>query len=112
MACLPRFLEARLRLRVNRAKSAVARPWERTFLGYTFTRHAEAWLTIATGSVHRLKSKLRALWRRGRGRSLRRVIAELTPILRGWTGYFRLSDVKGIFEALDGWVRRRLRAIL
>jgi RNA-directed DNA polymerase len=112
LASLTRFLEQRLRLRVNRAKSAVARPWERTFLGYTFTRHVEARLSVAVSSVQRLKAKLRALWRRGRGRSLRPVITELTPILRGWTGYFRLSDVKGIFEVLDGWIRRRLRVLL
>jgi hypothetical protein len=112
MASLTRFLEGRLRLQVNRAKSAVARPWERTFLGYSFTRHAPARLKVADSSVQRLKAKLRTLWRQGRGRSLRPFIAELTPILRGWTGYFRLSEVKGMFEALDGWVRRRLRVML
>jgi RNA-directed DNA polymerase len=67
---------------------------------------------LTPGDLWLLKAKLRALWRRGRGRSLRPFIAELTPILRGWTGCFRLSEVKGIFEALDGWVRRRLRVIL
>jgi len=112
MASLTRFLEERLRLRVNRAKSAVARPWERTFLGYSFTRHTEARLKVAASSVQRLKAKLRVLWRQGRGRSLRPFIAELTPVLRGWTGYFRLSEVKGVFEAVDGWVRRRLRVML
>ena len=112
LASVTRFLEGRLRLRVNRAKSAVARPWERTFLGYGFTAHIETRLTVPRESIARLKGKLRVLWRRGRGRPIRRVIAELTPIIRGWVAYFRHSDVRGVFEALDGWLRRRLRLIL
>jgi RNA-directed DNA polymerase len=113
MKSISRFLERRLRLRVNAEKSAVARPWERKFLGYSLTWHREARLRIAASSVQRLKAKLREIFRRGRGRNLGKLIeAELTPLLRGWMNYFRLAEVKGIFEELDGWIRRKLRCLI
>jgi len=112
MASLVRFLGKRLRLSINRDKSAVARPWQRKFLGYSFTTHKEARLTVAPESIKRLKAKLRPVFRWGRGRSLGRVIAVLTPIIRGWVAYFRLSEVKGLFAVLDGWLRRRLRCLV
>ena len=78
------FLERRLRLKVNAEKSAVARPWERKFLGYSFTWQREARLKVAPASVQRVKEKLREIFRRGRGRNLNRLIeGELTPLLRG-----------------------------
>jgi len=110
---LTTFLERRLRLKVNTEKSAVARPWARKFLGYSFTPQGEARLKVAPGSVQRLKEKLREIFRRGRGRNLKRLIEEeLTPLLRGWLNYFRLTEVKGIFEELDGWIRRKLRCLI
>jgi RNA-directed DNA polymerase len=110
---LTRFLERRLRLKVNAEKSAVARPWARKFLGYSFTSQREARLKVARESVQRLKGRLREIFRRGRGRNLRRVIEEaLTPLLRGWMNYFRLAEVKGIFEELDSWIRRKLRGLI
>jgi RNA-directed DNA polymerase len=110
---LTTFLDRRLRLKVNAAKSAVARPWEREFLGYSFTKHWEARLKVATTSVQRLKEKLREIFRRGRGRNLGKLIEEeLTPLLRGWLNYFRLAEVKGIFEELDSWIRRKLRNLI
>jgi len=112
LASLERFLAKRLRLKINRDKSAVARPWERKFLGYSVTVHRETKLKIAPASVQRFKKKLRPLLRRGRGRNLRGLLAELAPILRGWAASFRLSDVKATWESLDQWLRRRLRAIL
>lgn len=112
MASLERFLAKRLRLKINRDKSAVARPWERKFLGYSVTVHRESKLKIAPASVQRFKKKLRPLLRRGRGRNLRGLLAELAPILRGWAAYFRLSEVKVTLESLDQWLRRKLRAIL
>jgi len=105
-------LEEVLRLRVNIAKSAVARPWERKFLGYSFTAHRESRLRIASQSVQRLAQRVRALMRAGRGRSLIRTIETLNPLLRGWINYFQLTQSKGVLEALDGWVRRRLRCLL
>lgn len=112
MASLERFLAKRLRLEVNRQKSAVDRPWKRKFLGYATTTNKEPKLKPAPESVKRLKLKLKALFRRGRGWSLARTIRELNPILRGWAAYYRLSDVSGVFEELDAWIRRRLRLIL
>jgi RNA-directed DNA polymerase len=113
MASITEFLEKRLKLKVNREKSAVDRPWKRKFLGYSMTVDREPRLKPADESVERLKGKLKALFRQGRGRNLRRFIREdLNPVLRGWLNYFGLSQVKGVFEALDQWVRRRLRCIL
>lgn len=112
MASLERFLREVLRLKVNRDKSAVARPWERKFLGYTVTVHREPKLRVAPQSVKRLKGKLRPILRRGRGRNLAGVVEELGPIIRGWVAYFRMVGVKASFEELDAWVRRKLRVIL
>ena len=112
MASLERFLAKRLRLMVNRDKSAVARPWQRKFLGYSVTSNLKPKLKVAPESLKRLKGKLRPRWRRGRGGNLANTIAELNPILRGWVAYYRMVDVKGSFEALDAWIRRKLRAIL
>jgi RNA-directed DNA polymerase len=111
-ASLERFLEERLRLKANRDKSAVDRPWKRKFLGYTVTTNRKPKLKPDPKSVKRLKLKLKELLRRGRGWSLGRTIRELTPILRGWGHYFRLADVEGVFEELDEWIRRRLRVLL
>ena len=112
MASLERFLRERLRLQINREKSAVARPWKRKFLGYTVTWHRDPQLKVASQSLQRLKAKLRQILRRGRGRNLLGVIEELSPVIRGWVAYFRLAEVKGSFEDLDAWVRRKLRCIL
>src|SRR6266850_3203390 len=113
MKSISRFLERRLRLQVNVAKSAVARPWERKFLGYTMTWHREPRLKVADNSVRRLKMKLREILRRGRGRNIgRQIEEELTPLLRGWMNYFRLAEVKGILDELDGWIRRKLRSVI
>ncbi|MCK5651283.1 MAG: group II intron reverse transcriptase/maturase [Gemmatimonadetes bacterium] len=112
MASLERFLKKRLRLKVNRKKSAVGRPWKRKFLGYRTTMDRKPKLKPDPKSVKRLKTKLKALFRRGRGWSLAHTIRELNPVLRGWGNYYRLADVKGVFEELDKWVRRRLRLLL
>jgi RNA-directed DNA polymerase len=113
MQSLTSFLERRLRLRVNAEKSAVARPWERKFLGYSLTWHRQSRLKVAASSVQRLKEKLREIFRRGRGRNVGRLIeTELTPLLRGWMNYFRLAEVKGIFDELDSWIRRKLRCLI
>jgi group II intron reverse transcriptase/maturase len=106
------FLEEVLRLRVNAQKSAVARPWERKFLGYSVTVHREPRLRIAPESVRRLTARVRELMRQGRGRSLAHTIGTLNPLLRGWINYFQFTQGKGTLEELDGWMRRRLRCLL
>ena len=111
-ASVTEFLEKRLRLKVNPEKSTVARPWERKFLGYSMTWQKQPRLKVAEGSIERLKAKVRGIFREGRGRSLSRVIKELNTLLRGWMQYFRLAEVKGIFEELDGWIRRKLRCLI
>jgi RNA-directed DNA polymerase len=112
MASVTEFLEKRLRLKVNREKSAVARPWERKFLGYSMTWHKQPRLKVAGNSIERLKAKVRVIFKEGRGRSLSQVIKELNALLRGWMQYFRLAEVKGIFDELDGWIRRKLRCLI
>jgi RNA-directed DNA polymerase len=102
----------RLRLMVNREKRAVARPWDRAFLGYTLTWDRVPRVKIAMDSVRRLKVKLRQAFCRGRGRNIRSFIEELKPILLGWANCFRLSEVKIAFEELDSWIRCHLRKII
>jgi len=105
------YVEERLKLRVNVEKSAVARPWERKFLGYSVTRHQEVKLKVSTASVKRLKGKLKYIFRRARGCAVRSTIKLLRPIIRGWVNYFKSSEVKGLFEELDGWLRRKIRVL-
>jgi len=113
MASVTGFLERRLKLRVNAEKSAVDRPWNRKFLGYSMTWNCVARLKVAAATARRLKDALRQQFRRGRGRNLKRFIREdLNPKLRGWMQYFRLSEVKCLFEELGIWIRHHLRAIL
>jgi RNA-directed DNA polymerase len=112
MESITRYLEKRLRLKVNRDKSAVDRPWNRKFLGYTMTSHFRPKLKVSPQSVKRAKAHIKEIVRKGRGRSLPKVIGEITPFLRGWVAYFRLSQVKNVFEDLDQWIRRKLRLIL
>jgi len=107
-----RFLKKRLRLVVNREKSAVDRPWKRKFLGYTFTTHYQPKFKVAPESVKRFQGRLRELFRPGRGRSLRRLLAELRPVLVGWVSDYRKSEVRVTLEELDQWIRRKLRAIV
>jgi RNA-directed DNA polymerase len=106
------FLEDVLKLRVNMAKSAVGRPWERKFLGFSFIVQRDTRLRIAPESVRRLRARVRELLRSGRGRSLAHTIETLNPLLRGWINYFHPTQSKGILEQLDQWVRRRLRCLV
>lgn len=106
------FIERKLRLKINRDKSATGRPWERTLLGYSFTNHKEVKVKVSKKSIARLRDKVREKLRQGRGRNLSRFVKEdLNPLLRGWINYFKLSEVKGFTEELDGWIRRHLRKI-
>jgi RNA-directed DNA polymerase len=112
LSSLEKYVTEKLRLKINRSKSAIDRPWNRKFLGYSVTSNKPPRLKVATVSVTRLKGKLKDAFRRGKGKNLGKFVKELQPVLRGWINYFRLSEVKGIFEELDGWIRRRLRCVL
>jgi RNA-directed DNA polymerase len=110
MQSLTRFIEVRLKLQINTAKSAVARPWHRTFLGFTVKDEPAFRRCIADKAVARFKHRVRELTRRHRGVSLERMIADLNPLLRGWAGYFGFSQWREL-SSLDGWTRRRLRCV-
>lgn len=106
------FLQERLKLKVNQAKSAVAQPWRRKFLGYSVTWHSKPKLRIARQSLGKLTEKVRALLRGGQGRSVLSTLRTLNPVLRGWAAYFKLTETKRALEEMDGWLRRKLRCIL
>jgi RNA-directed DNA polymerase len=113
MGSVTGFIERKLKLKVNREKSAVAKPSQRTFLGYSFTYHKEVKIRVPKETVQRLRGKLKEIFRKARGRNIGRVIKEeLTPLLRGWINYFKLAETKLFAEELDSWVRRRLRLML
>lgn len=111
-ASLTRFLERRLKLRVNEAKSAVARPWQRKFLGFSFTASGEPRRRIAPQSLMRFKQRVRELTARSQGRSLSEVIERLAVYLRGWRGYFGFCETPSVLRSLDEWIRRRLRSLV
>ncbi|HET9596160.1 MAG TPA: group II intron reverse transcriptase/maturase [Anaeromyxobacteraceae bacterium] len=108
-----RRLYGRLRLRVNEAKSAVARPQDRKFLGYSFwyAKGGEVRRRVAPKSLEAMKERVRAITTRNGGRSLQTVIAELRSYLAGWKQYFRLAETPRILSDLDKWVRHRLRLV-
>ena len=112
MDAVTAYLEKKLKLRVNRDKSAVARPWDRKFLGYSVTWHQQVRLKIADSSLKRLKDKVREIVVGNASRKLAGAIEALNPVLRGWTSYFRLIEVKRVLENLDSWIRRKLRCLL
>jgi RNA-directed DNA polymerase len=109
---LTEFLDQQLKLKVSVSKSAVARPWQRKFLGYSLTAHRKPKLRIAAPSIQKLTAKVRALLRGARGRSLGTTIQTLNPVLRGWAAYFKLAETKRALEERDGWIRHKLRCIL
>lgn len=108
------FLAKKLKLRVNTEKSAVDRPWNRKFLGFTFhrTRQGRNRRTPAPQSVKRFKDKIRAITRRSGGRSIEQVVAQLNPYLKGWMAYFGYAEVNAPFQELNSWIRRRFRCML
>lgn len=112
MTSIKKFLKEHLKLKVNEEKSAVARPWDRKFLGYSMTVNKKTKLKVSPKAVERLKDKMKEKFRQGRGRNIAKFIAELKPVLIGWVNYFKLAETKLIFEELDGWIRRKLRCII
>jgi RNA-directed DNA polymerase len=106
------FIARRLKLKVNEQKSAVARPVERKFLGFSFTGAREPRRRIAPKALARFKQKVRELTVRTRGISIEQMTKELTRYLRGWKGYFGFSETPSVLERLDQWIRHRLRSVI
>jgi RNA-directed DNA polymerase len=111
MAAVTRFVEGRLKLKVNTAKSAVARPGQRQFLGFSLTAGKKAKRRIAPKARARFKQRVRELTCRTGGRSLEQMIEDLSRYLTGWQGYFGFCQTPSVLQALDQWIRRRLRAV-
>ena len=112
LASIQRFIEGKLRLKVNEEKSAVDRPWKRKFLGFSFTSTKEPRIRIAKASIQRMKGKVREITSRKIPYPMEYRIQKLNQYLTGWCGYFALADTKTPFEQLDKWIRRRLRMCL
>ena len=112
MAGIEKFLLKRLKLRVNKAKSAVDRPVKRKFLGFSFTNRKQPRRRIAPQSLARFRSRVREMTRRTRGKSLAQIIKELNVYLIGWRGYFGFCETPSTLGELDQWTRRRLRALV
>ena len=106
------FITRRLKLKVNESKSAVARPAERKFLGFSISNAKEPKRRIAPKVLLRCKQKIRELTRRTRGISLERMTKELASYLRGWKGYFGICETPSVLASLDQWIRRRLRSVI
>ena len=112
MTKVTRFLTRRLKLKVNEAKSAVARPVERKFLGFSFSNNKEPKRRIAPKALLRCKQKIRELTQRTRGISLEQMTKELAAYLRGWKSYFGFCQTPALLHGLDEWIRRRLRSMI
>ena len=112
MKSVTRFIHTKLKLQVNQSKSAVAEPWERKFLGFSFTSSASPKRRIAPKAVKRFKERVRELTRRTRGISIDRMAKELTLYLRGWIGYFGKCQTPTVLQSLEEWTRRRLRSVI
>jgi RNA-directed DNA polymerase len=106
------FLWKKLKLKVNRQKSAVARPQDRQFLGFSFTSNRWLKIKLADKALKNVKHRVKKITRRSRGISLLQVVKELNTYLRGWWSYFRLIETPTIIKDLDSWIRRRLRCYL
>src|SRR5215510_864058 len=112
MESVTRFITQKLKLKVNEAKSAVARPQERKFLGFSFTAGPDVKRVIAPKALDRFKRRIREITRRTKGVSMETTMEELVPYMRGWRSYFGFCQTPGVLISLTGWVRRRLRCAL
>jgi RNA-directed DNA polymerase len=110
MGGLTRLLEGKLKLKVNREKSAVARPWERKFLGFSFTNGRQPKRRIAPKAKSRFEARIRILTRRTRGISIETMVRELGRYLQGWQGYFGFCQTPTVLDRFNKWIRRRLRS--
>ena len=112
MANITRFIEVKLKLKVNEQKSAVDRPWRRRFLGFSFTSHKESpKIRIHKESIKRFKQRIKELTSRKHSIEMEQRIERLNRYLVGWLGYYQLAETPSIFRNMDSWIRRRLRMI-
>lgn len=109
---ITRFIEGKLKLKVNEEKTAVDRPWRRKFLGFSFTHHRKPKIRVAKESWKRMKQKIRKLTARSWSIPMEERIQRINRYVMGWCGYFALADTPSIFDQLDRWIRRRLRMCL
>src|SRR2546423_3807270 len=109
MERVKRFITDKLKLKVNESKSAVAKPQERKFLGFSFTGGKELKRRIAPKAIDRFKERVREITHKARGKSMKQVMEELAQYVRGWRGYFGFCETPSVLQGLDSWVRRRLR---
>lgn len=109
LASITKYLEKKLRLRVNQEKSAVDRPQRRKFLGFSFYGNKEVGIRLAPSTIKRLKDKIRKLTQRSKSMAMEQRVNELSKYLKGWVGYYALANAKMILEAIDQWIRHRLR---
>jgi RNA-directed DNA polymerase len=112
MGSITRFIAHKLKLKVNETKSAVARPQERKYLGFSFSTGPDIKRIIAPKSVNRFKQRIREITRRAKGVSFEATMEELAPYMRGWRDYFGFCQSPGVLITLTRWVRLRLRAAL
>jgi RNA-directed DNA polymerase len=112
MESITHFITHKLKLKVNESKSAVARPQERKFLGFSFTAGPEAKRVIAPKALERFKQRIREITRKAKGVSIKTTMEELASYMRGWRGYFGFCETPEVLVALTRWVRLRLRAAL
>ena len=109
MESVSKFITKELKLKVNREKSAVAVPWVRKFLGFSFTSEKATRRRLAPKARKRFEERIREMTQRNRGISMNKRISELSQYMRGWMGYFAFCQTPSVFKELDSWIRRRLR---
>ena len=112
MESITGFITRRLKLKVNQTKSAVAQPWQRKFLGFSFTNEPAPRRRIAPKARERFKERIREITTRTRGISLGKMVGEVATYLRGWLGYFGACQTPSVLKNLEGWLRRRLRSVV
>jgi RNA-directed DNA polymerase len=111
-ASVTKFIENKLKLKVNQAKSAVDRPWKRKLLGFSFSTNKQPKVRIAKQSIQKAQARIRGITSRKKPMKMEERIKELNQFLIGWCGYFSLADTPSILKDMDSWIRRRLRICL
>jgi RNA-directed DNA polymerase len=112
MGSISKYTTEKLKLKVNQEKSAVDKPSNRKFLGFSFTKGTEPRIKISLKSLERFKERIREITKRSRGISLTRMVKELIEYIRGWIGYYRYCQTVSILDKLDSWIRRRIRCYI